>query len=131
MLNRIALFVTGCLCVGCSTQTSMVPLAGLAPQRPSLCVAAVKVFASPAAVQSQFTELAIFTAHSSWSDENGLVATLREKAAAVGANAIIVGEFKRLTESHENSIQATAIWVPTDSVRARAACETGGPPSRP
>jgi hypothetical protein len=113
----------------------MVPLAGLTPQRTPLCAAGVKLYASPTGVQSQYTELAILSAATAptvhpWlvrgltdmSEQRGLVSKLQEKAAALGANGLIVGAFNEGSTKEATTVQATAIWIPTDSASAFAVC---------
>src|SRR6266496_5977608 len=85
-------------CLGCTTTTSVTPLAGLTPRRPPLCPAAVRMFASASGVGANYTELAILSGRGlGWTEATGqrqLIASLRAKAAELGANGLIIGEFK-------------------------------------
>ena len=54
-----------------------------------------------------------------------MVAKLREEAAALGADGLIVGEFHHTAPSDPTHVQATAIWIPADSAAASSACGPG------
>lgn len=59
------------------------------------------------------------------SEQRALVAKLREEAAALGADGLIVGEFHHTAPSDPTHVQATAIWIPADSAAASSACGPG------
>ena len=123
----LELLIAACL-LGC-TRTSVIQLTSLAPPRPLLCPAAVRVFASPGGVPTGYKELAVLIAHGSgWTgaSERQLISSLRQKAATIGANGVILGQFQPSTKENAPRVQATAIWVPADSVAPQSDCRNEG-----
>src|SRR3954466_1489120 len=110
------------------------------------CPAAVKLFTTPDRVQQPYREIALLNSsgQTSYSNENDMIKSMREKAAKVGANGIILngidepsamaklasvaaqvaadatGQFAQI--SAERKGRAMAIYIPADSARTTAAC---------
>jgi hypothetical protein len=115
--------------LGCTT-TSVIELTNLAPQRPALCPAAVRVFGSPGGVGADYKELAVLIARGSgWTpgaSERQLISSLRARAATIGANGVILGQFQPSIERNPSQVQATAIWIPSDSAALQDECQRNG-----
>ena len=106
--------------------------------RPSTCAAAIAVYNSRADVPYDYYELAWIeaTGNSVWTTDNQLQTQIRNGAAKVGANAIIVNPVvqskstvKILGEavganSATQKATALAIYMPGDRARVRQACGT-------
>jgi uncharacterized protein YbjQ (UPF0145 family) len=110
------------------------------------CPAAVKLYTVPGRVQQQYREVALLnsTGQTSYSSESDMIKSMREKAATVGANGIIldnidepsalakiagqvaqigadaVGHVTQI--SAERKGRAMAIYVAADSAETVAAC---------
>lgn len=110
------------------------------------CPAAVKLFTTPDRVQQPYREVALLNSsgQTSYSNENDMIKSMREKAAKVGANGIILngidepsamaklasaaaqvaadatGRYAQI--SAERKGRAMAVYIPTDSTRTVAAC---------
>jgi hypothetical protein len=100
-----------------------------------LCPEAVQVFTAADKVGKPYTEVALLDSKgdTDWTSESGMVNSQRKKAAAVGANGIILGDVKDastgakvaqalLGTSANRKGKAVAIYIPDDSVRVRQAC---------
>jgi hypothetical protein len=115
--------------LGCTT-TSVIQLTSLGPQRPALCPAAVRVIASPGGVETGYKEVAVLIARGSGGNrsasEQQLITSLRQKAASIGANGVILGQFQPSTTENASQVQATAIWIPADSVSSQNDCRNAG-----
>jgi len=124
----LELVIAACL-LGCTT-TSVIQLTSLTPPRPLLCPAAVRVFASPGGVGTDYKEVAVLIAQGSgWvpgASERQLITSLRQKAATIGANGVILGQFQPSIQGSPSRVQATAIWVPADSVAPQSDCRNEG-----
>jgi hypothetical protein len=130
-------------CFGVSTNSSLIdPSLRLA----KTCPAAVKLYTVPDAVQQPYREVALLNSsgQTSYSDESDMIKSMRERAAKVGANGIILGGIDEpsamakiagqvaqigavaagsVTQiSAERTGRALAIYVPADSTRSIAAC---------
>jgi len=106
--------------------------------RPSTCAAAIAVYNSRADVPYDYYELAWIqaTGDSVWTTDNQLQTQIRNGAAKVGANAVIVNPVtqskstvKILGEavganSATQKATALAIYMPRDAARVRQACGT-------
>jgi hypothetical protein len=112
------------------------------------CPAAIKLYTMPDRVQQPYREVALLNSvgKTSYSSESDLIKSMREKAATVGANGIILDSIDEpsamakiagqvaqigadatgmVTEiSAERKGRAMAIYVPSDSSRTIAACAT-------
>jgi hypothetical protein len=101
-----------------------------------MCPDAVRLFTTPAKVTAPYNEVALL--HSSgeagWSDEEDMLESMREKAAKLGANGIIldnIDEPSALTKvigtvaktGTERKGKALAIYIPSDYVAANELCE--------
>jgi hypothetical protein len=136
-----ALAMSGCHYV--STNTTLIdPSLRLA----RTCPAAIKLYTVPDRVQQPYREIALLNSagKTSYSSESDMLKSMREKAATVGANGIILGgidEPNAMTKlagqiaqigadatgqvseiSAERKGRAVAIYVPTDSARTVAVC---------
>jgi hypothetical protein len=106
--------------------------------RPSTCAAAIAVYNSRGDVPYDYYELAWIqaTGNSVWTTDNQLQTQIRNGAAKVGANAVIVNPVtqskstvKILGEavganSATQKATALAIYMPRDAARVRQACGT-------
>jgi hypothetical protein len=110
------------------------------------CPAAVKLFTTPDRVQQPYREIALLNSsgQTSYSSEGDMIKSMREKAAKVGANGIILngidepsamaklagvaaqvaadatGQIAQI--SAERTGHAMAVYIPADSTRTTAAC---------
>jgi hypothetical protein len=137
-LKGIALacaFAVGSACAGVKkTTTDINPSMSRAPT----CAAAIAVYNSRADVPYDYYELAWIQAegNSVWTTDNQLQTQIRNGAAKVGANAVIVNPVtqskstvKVLGEaiganSATQKATALAIYMPGDAGRVRSACPT-------
>jgi hypothetical protein len=135
-----------CACRSVSTNAALVdPSAHFA----RTCPAAVKLFTTPERVQQAYHEVALLSSRgqTSYSSEGDMIKSMREKAARVGANGIILsgidepsamakiaGEVAQVavdaagmfgTISAERNARAMAIYIPADSTRTITACADG------
>ena len=136
-----ALVISACHSV--STSASLIdPSVRLA----KTCPAAVKLYTVPDRVQQPYREVALLNSsgETSYSSESDMIKSMREKAAAVGANGIILdridepsamakiaGQVAQVAAdatghigdiSAERKGSAMAIYVAADSTRSIAAC---------
>ena len=131
----VCAIAAGSACTGVKkTTTDLNP----AYSRPSTCAAAIAVYNSRADVPYDYYELAWIEAsgNSVWTTDNQLQTQIRNGAAKVGANAIIVNPVtqskstvKILGEavganSATQKATALAIYMPGDAARVRQACGT-------
>ncbi len=99
------------------------------------CPEAVKLFTTPDRVSQPYREIAVLNAkgESNWSDEGDMIQSMREKAAEVGANGIIlskIDEPSALTKvigavaktGSQRKGNALAIYVPSDSTNTATVC---------
>jgi opacity protein-like surface antigen len=104
--------------------------------RPATCGAAIAVYNSRADVPYDYYELAWIQAegNSVWTTDNQLQTQIRNGAAKVGANAVIVNPVVQAkstvkilgeaigSSSATQKASALAIWMPGDAARVRQAC---------
>jgi hypothetical protein len=104
--------------------------------RAPTCAAAIAVYNSRADVPYDYYELAWIEAsgNSVWTTDNQLQQQIRNGAAKVGANAVIVNPVTQAkstvkilgevvgTKSATAKASALAIYMPRDAARVRAAC---------
>jgi hypothetical protein len=99
------------------------------------CPAAVRIYTSPSRVGTEYQEVALLNSAglSNWTDESGMMTSMRNKAAELGATGIIMGNINEASAGAkvaaavfgmgtERRGKAVAIYVPADLDRARAAC---------
>lgn len=99
------------------------------------CPAAVKLFTTPDRVGRPYREVAMLNAkgESNWSDEGDMIQSMRDKAAEVGANGIIlskidepsaltkvIGEIAKTGSQRKGN--ALAIYIPSDSTSSVTVC---------
>ena len=131
----VCTLAVGTACAGVKkTTTDLNP----SVSRPATCAAAIAVFNSRADVPYDYYELAWIqaTGNSVWTTNNQLQTQIRNGAAKVGANAVIVNPVvqskstvKILGEavganSATAKATALAIYMPRDAARVRQACGT-------
>lgn len=100
-----------------------------------MCPEAVRLYTTPARVDSAYQEVALLhsAGESNWSNEEDMLESMREKAAKLGANGIIldnIDEPSALTKvigavaktGTERKGKALAIYIPSDFVTASARC---------
>jgi hypothetical protein len=128
-----AALAVGTACAGVKkTTTDINP----AMERAPTCAAAIAVYNSRADVPYDYYELAWIEAsgNSVWTTDNQLQTQIRNGAAKVGANAIIVNPVEQSksgvkvlgeaigTKSATQKASALAIYMPRDAGRVRTAC---------
>ena len=99
------------------------------------CPEAIKLYTTPDRVGQPYREVAILNAkgESNWSDEEDMIESMREKAAEVGANGIVlsgIDEPSALTKvigqvaktGSQRKGKALAIYVPSDATNTATAC---------
>ncbi len=138
-----ALAVAICACHYVSTNASLIdPTVRLA----KTCPAAVKLYTVPDRVQQPYREVALLNSvgQTSYSSEGDMIKSMREKAATLGANGIIlsgidepsamakiagqvaqigadaIGQIAQISAERKGS--AVAIYVPADSIHTVEAC---------
>jgi hypothetical protein len=135
-LKGIALacaLAAGAACAGVrKTTTDVNPAMNRAPT----CAAAIAVYNSRADVPYDYYELAWIQAegNSVWTTDNQLQTQIRNGAAKVGANAVIVNPVQQAkstvkilgeaigSSSATQKASALAIYMPRDAARVRTAC---------
>jgi hypothetical protein len=129
-LRSFLLAVVVCACV--STNAALIdPSVQLA----RTCKSAIKLYTTPDRVGKPYREVAVLNAkgESNWSDEGDMIESMRDKAAEVGANGIIlnkidepsaltkvIGEVVKTGSQRKGA--ALAIYVPSDSVSTTTQC---------
>ncbi|HEV7836885.1 MAG TPA: hypothetical protein VGO75_02375 [Gemmatimonadaceae bacterium] len=110
----------------------MDPSVHLAPT----CSDAVRLYTSADQVGQPYQQVALLNSsgESSWSDESGMIKSMRTKAAEVGANGIIlnaIDEPSALTKvigdvAKTGTVRkgkSVAIFIPAEAVKSRNACD--------
>jgi hypothetical protein len=130
LASAAAAAVLLCACV--STNASLIdPSVRLA----RTCPDGVKLYTTPDRVGQPYREIAVLNAkgESNWSDEDDMIESMRDKAAEVGANGIIlsgIDEPSALTKvigqvaktGSQRKGKALAIYVPSDSTNTATTC---------
>jgi hypothetical protein len=130
LLPGLAAAVVVCACV--STNAALIdPTVHLA----RTCPSAIKLYTTPDRVGQPYREVAILNAkgESNWSNEEDMIESMRDKAAEVGANGIIlkgIDEPSALTKvigqvaqtGSQRKGNALAIYVPSDSTSTTTVC---------
>ena len=131
----LALAAAGAGCGVRSTTTDVSPGITRAPT----CEQAIVTYRSRAEVPNDYYELAYIAAegNSVYTTDGQILATVRKRAAEVGANAIIANPVQesKVTvkvlgeavgmQSAESKASALAIWMPAQEARVRQQCGTG------
>src|SRR4051812_18722770 len=127
---------TGAACAGVKkTTTDINPSMNRAPT----CASAIAVYNARADVPYDYYELAWIEAegNSVWTTDNQLQTQIRNGAAKVGANAVIVNPVQQSkttvkvlgeavgAKSATQKASALAIYMPSDAGRVTTACGTG------
>ena len=136
--NRILLLpvvLTALAASACGVRTHTTDVSP-ALARAATCDEAVDVYTSRAAVPHDYYELAWISAegNSVYTSEGKITSQVRKKAADVGANAIIVNDFKESgatakvvgaalgSASADSKVSARAIYMPDEADRVRLKC---------
>lgn len=135
---RIATIIATVLAVAASAACGGVKATNTAPQHkfPATCVAAITVYDSFSKVPSNYYEVALITAegNSVWTDDEDMMRRMKQRAAAVGANGMVVDPLVTSattvqiigaalgTGDADRKGRAVAIYMPAHEQRARAAC---------
>jgi hypothetical protein len=124
-----------CALTACGTRAHVVatnPGLSLAPT----CADAVSVFADSERVPYDYYEVALITAegNSVYNGNGDLLKSIRDQAARLGANGIVVDSLGAThatvkvvgaalgSNDAERKGRAIAIWMPSDTARVREAC---------
>ena len=140
MMTQRRARATSCLAIlaffaACGTRASIVatnPTLSLSPT----CADAVPVYPDREHVLYDYYEVALITAkgNSAYNGNGDLLKAIRNKAAAVGANGVILDALGTThatvkvigaalgTGDAERKGRAIAIWMPSDTARVREAC---------
>lgn len=99
------------------------------------CADGVKIYSTPSAVGGEYKEVALLnsTAKTGFTSEAGMLKSMRKKAAAVGANGIIMGSINEPSAGAkiagavfgtgaERKGKSVAIFVVSDTARVRTFC---------
>jgi hypothetical protein len=99
------------------------------------CPDAVKLYTAPSNVGSPYTEVALLNSsgNTKWTSEGGMMKSMRQKAAEVGATGIIMGNIDEpgagakvmgavFGTGTERKGKSVAIFVPADSTRVKTVC---------
>lgn len=132
ILFSLALLATTVSCVS-TNATVLDPSIKLA----RTCPDAVRLFTTPARVTSPYREVALLHSkgESGWSNEEQMFESMREKAAELGANGIIldnIDEPSALTKvigtvaktGTQRKGKALAIYIPADATSGAVLCAT-------
>ena len=106
---------------------------------PATCVAAINIYDSFSKVPNNYYEVALITAegNSVWTDDEDMVRRMKQRAASVGANGMVVDAMVTSattvqiigaalgTGDADRKGRAIAIYMPAHEQRARAACQAG------
>jgi hypothetical protein len=131
-LPPLCAFAAVVLCACVSTNAALIdPTVHLA----RTCPSAIKLYTTPDRVGQPYREVAILNAkgESNWSDEGDMIESMRDKAAEVGANGIIlsgIDEPSALTKvigqvaktGSQRKGKALAIYVASDSATTATVC---------
>lgn len=131
MLSGVAMLAVAAACVR-TNATVLDPNLKLV----RMCPDAVRLYTTPAKVPAQYQEVALLHSRgeSNWSDEEDMLESMREKAAKLGANGIIldnIDEPSALTKvigavaktGTQRKGKSLAIYIPSDYVAASQLCE--------
>ena len=106
---------------------------------PATCVAAINLYDSFSKVPNNYYEVALITAegNSVWTDDEDMVRRMKQRAASVGANGMVIDAMVTSattvqiigaalgTGDADRKGRAIAIYMPAHEQRARAACQSG------
>lgn len=104
--------------------------------RAPICPDGVKIFPDTASIGGAYERVAILTStgSSDYTSANGMLNSQRQRAAALGANGVLVGQIHEASSgakvagaifgvSTQRTGEALAINVPGDSTRVARACD--------
>ena len=131
----LPLILSALTMLGCGVRTQTTDISpGLS--RAATCDEAVDVYTSRAQVPSDYYELAWISAegNSVYTSDGKITAQVKRKAADVGANAIIVNDFKESgatakvvgaalgSSSADSKVSALAVYMPAEAGRVTLKC---------
>ena len=115
-MNALRSLLVVMLAAAC-VHTQTTPLAGFAASRPPTCPDSVRIYSTPDAVGAGYQELALLhTSANKLASHDMMMKSLKKKAAAIGANGLILKGFTEAGKEQDQSAEATAIWVARDSL---------------
>ena len=130
-LSAVAMVLSTAACV----QTNAAVL-DVTTQRAPICSDGVRVFSDTSRIGHAYQEVALLNSkgESGMTSEAGMIRNQQKKAAALGANGIVLGGFREpgagakiagavFGVGAERKGSAMAIFIPDDSSRVRAACD--------
>jgi hypothetical protein len=136
-LILLTLAITACVTVH-TNSTLIDPSAHYA----KTCPKSVKLYPNPDSIGRPYQHVALLnsTGEIKYSDEAEMFESMREEAAALGANGIVLGQFDEpgaLSQIAANTTQvplkrraqAMAIWVPSDAQHTASVCANEKPRS--
>jgi hypothetical protein len=129
-LTSLAVVASGLGCVHVETMR-----VDAVPRRQSVCPAGVAIYTAEGGVGRPYRALAWLSASagSVWTSEEEMVLSLRDRAAELGANGLILGPFREpsvgvkvaaelLGRGADRKGMAAAIYIAEDSARTGEAC---------
>lgn len=135
-LRAGAAFALGAALAGCGG----VKVQSTVPQHrfPATCVAAITLYDSFSKVPNNYYEVALITAegNSVWTDDEDMVRRMKQRAASVGANGMVIDGLVTSattvqiigaalgTGDADRKGRAIAIYMPAHEQRARTACRS-------
>ena len=134
--RAIALCTVATTVAACGGARSRIVARNDAMTLPPSCADAVEVFPSVDKVHYDYYELALITAegNSVYTGNGDLLKSVRNQAASVGANGVVVDSLGAThatvkilgaavgVRDAERKARALAIWMPSDTARVREAC---------
>jgi len=130
-LSAVAFVLATAACV----QTNAAVM-DITTHRAPICPDGVRVFSDTSRIGHPYQEVALLNSkgESGMTSEAGMIKNQRKKAAALGANGIVLGGFREpgagakivgavLGVGAERKGSAMAIFIPGDSSRVQAACD--------
>ena len=132
-MSRLVIILLAGLAACVSTNAALLdPSLKLAP----VCPDGVAIFTDSSKVGRPYTEVAVLNSRGddAFTSESAMLNSQRKKAAALGANGIILGQMRDastgakiaqafLGTSANRKGNAIVIYIPSDSVRVAAACK--------
>lgn len=128
LLGAVVFSLSACVRTNAALMDNSVKLARTCPE-------AVKLYSSPAKVGAEYTEIALLnsTGANGWTSEEGMMKSMRQKAADVGANGVIMDRIDEpgagakvaaavFGVGTERKGKSVAIHVPSDSARVQKVC---------
>lgn len=132
---RKQMLLVGTLCLVAACTRTNAALMDNSIRLAATCPDGVKVYSTPTAVGAEYQEVALLNSsgNTGFTSEAGMMKSMRQKAAEVGATGIIMGAINEpgagakvagafLGTGTERKGKSVAIFVATDTARVRAVC---------